>query len=283
EILGVVDEEEIEETIEIIPPEVCPSCGTKLILDGAHLFCENTLSCKPQLIKNIVHYAGRNAMNIEGLSGKTAEKLFEDLDIRHVSSLYTLTKEELIALDKIKEKKAQNLLDAIEDSRKRPLHSFLYALGIPNVGISTARDLEQTFKTLDKIIEAPLEELIQVDDVGEIVAESIMTFFASETIREEIEKLLEQVEIVYEEDKIEDSPFTGKIVVLTGSMEKFKRKDAQERLLTLGAKVTSSVSKNTDYVIYGAEAGSKLTKAQKLGVETLSEEEFLTIIGEHHE
>ncbi len=283
EILGVVDEEETEDTIEIVPPEVCPSCGTKLILDGAHLFCENTLSCKPQLIKNMVHYAGRNAMNIEGLSGKTAEKLFEDLDIRHVSSLYTLTKEELMALDKVKEKKAQNLLDAIEDSRKRPLHAFLYALGIPNVGISTARDLEQTFKTLDKVMEASLDELMQVDDVGEIVAESITTFFSSKTIREEMEKLLEHVEIVYEEVKIIESPFTGKTVVLTGSMEKFKRSDAEKELLTLGAKVASSVSKNTDYVIYGAEAGSKLKKAQELGVKTLSEAEFLDLIGEGHE
>ena len=222
-------------------------------------------------------------MNIEGLSGKTAEKLFEDLDIRHVSSLYTLTKEELMALDKVKEKKAQNLLDAIEDSRKRPLHAFLYALGIPNVGISTARDLEQTFKTLDKVMEASLDELMQVDDVGEIVAESITTFFSSKTIREEMEKLLEHVEIVYEEVKIIESPFTGKTVVLTGSMEKFKRSDAEKELLTLGAKVASSVSKNTDYVIYGAEAGSKLKKAQELGVKTLSEAEFLDLIGEGHE
>ncbi len=282
EILGVVDEEEAEETREIIPPAVCPSCGTPLILDGAHLFCENTLSCKPQLIKNIVHYASRDAMNIDGLSEKTAEKLFEALDIRHVSSLYTLTKDELISLDKIKEKKAQNLLDAINESRKRPLHSFLYALGIPNVGISTARDLEQTFKTLEAIMEAKEEDLVKVSDVGDIVAHSITTFFGSENILEEIKKLLEQVEIIYEEAKIEESPFTGKTVVLTGSLEKFTRKSAEEKLLTLGAKVTSSVSKKTDYVIYGKEAGSKLNKAESLGVATLTEDEFLQKIGDEN-
>lgn len=283
EILGVVDEGEANGTVEIIPPEVCPSCGTTLVLDGAHLFCENTLSCKPQLIKNIVHYASRDAMNIDGLSEKTAEKLFEELEIRHVSSLYTLTKEELMGLDKIKEKKAQNLLDALEESRRRPLHAFLYALGIPNVGISTARDLEKTFKTLEAIREAKEEDLVKVDDVGDIVAESIITFFGSENLMAEIDKLLEHVEILYEEEDITESPFTGKTVVLTGSLEKFTRKSAEERLLTLGAKVTSSVSKKTDYVIYGKEAGSKFKKAQTLGVETLTEEEFLARIGESHE
>ncbi len=283
EILGVVDEEEVTETVEILPPEVCPSCGTPLILDGAHLFCENTLSCKPQLIKNIVHYASRDAMNIDGLSEKTAEKLFEALEIRHVSSLYTLTKDELMSLDKIKEKKAQNLLDAINESRKRPLHAFLYALGIPNVGISTARDLEKTFKTLDAIVAAKEEDLVLVNDVGEIVAKSITTFFASDNIVEEVEKLLEQVKIMYEEKAIQESIFTGKTVVLTGSMEKFKRSDAEAKLLTLGAKVSSSVSKKTDYVIYGVDAGSKLGKAETLGVKTLTEEQFLEIIGEDHE
>ncbi len=280
EILGVVDEEEGRETVDIVPPEVCPSCGTPLIIDGAHLFCENTLSCKPQLIKNIVHYASRDAMNIDGLSEKTAEKLFEALEIRHVSSLYTLTKDELMTLDKIKEKKAQNLLNAIDESRKRPLHAFLYALGIPNVGISTARDLEKTFETLGAIMVATEEELVKVEDVGDIVAKSITTFFASENIVEEVEKLLEQVEIIYEEKVVEESLFTGKTVVLTGSMEKFKRSEAEAKLLTLGAKVSSSVSKKTDYVIYGKEAGSKLTKAESLGVKTLTEEEFLKKIGE---
>ena len=283
EIMGVVDEELEEHVTEILPPKHCPSCGTELIVDGAHLICENTLSCKPQLIKSIVHFSGRDAMNIEGLSEKTVEQLFEKLDIREVSSLYTLTKEELLTLNKVKDKKAENLLAAIENSRERELHAFLYALGIPNVGISTARDLEATFHSLEKVMKATKEELMAVNDVGEIVADSILTFFSSEEIREEIEKLLQHVTLIHEEAEIMESPFTGKTVVLTGSLEKFTRKDAEEKLLSLGAKVTSSVSKKTDYVVYGKEAGSKLTKAQTLGVKTLTEEEFLEMTGEKNE
>lgn len=283
EIMGVVDEKLEEHMTEILPPKHCPSCGTELIVDGAHLICENTLSCKPQLIKSIVHFSGRDAMNIEGLSEKTVEQLFEKLDIREVSSLYTLTKEELLTLNKVKDKKAENLLAAIENSRERELHAFLYALGIPNVGISTARDLEATFHSLEKVMKATKEELMAVNDVGEIVADSILTFFSSEEIREEIDKLLQHVTLIHEEAEIMESPFTGKTVVLTGSLEKFTRKDAEEKLLSLGAKVTSSVSKKTDYVVYGKEAGSKLTKAQTLGVKTLTEEEFLEMTGEKNE
>lgn len=283
EIMGVVDEEMEENVTEILPPEHCPSCGTPLILDGAHLICENTLSCKPQLIKSIVHFSGRDAMNIEGLSEKTVEQMFEKLDIREVSSLYTLTKEDLLTLEKVKDKKAENLLSAIDSARERELHAFLYALGIPNVGISTARDLEARFKTLENVMKATREELLEVSDVGEIVAENILTFFSSEEIREEIGKLLQHVKIIHEETEIIESPFTGKTVVLTGSLEKFTRKDAEEKLLSLGAKVTSSVSKKTDFVVYGKEAGSKLTKAQTLGIATLTEEEFLEMTGEQHE
>ncbi|HBW12350.1 MAG TPA: DNA ligase (NAD(+)) LigA [Proteiniclasticum sp.] len=282
EIMGVVDEEEEREREEILPPSHCPSCGTPLILDGAHYFCENTLSCKPQLIKSIVHFSGRDAMNIEGLSEKTVEQLFEKLDLKELSRLYTLTKEDLLSLDKVKDKKAENLLSAIDASRERPLHAFLYSLGIPNVGISTARDLEAKFKTLEEVMKATKEELLQVPDVGEIVAESILNFFQSEEIREEIGKLLQYVTLQYEETVVTESPFTGKTVVLTGTLTQFTRKDAEERLLTLGAKVTSSVSKKTDFVIYGEEAGSKLTKAESLGVKTLTEAEFLKMSGESH-
>jgi DNA ligase (NAD+) len=282
EIMGVVDEEEEREREEILPPSHCPSCGTPLILDGAHYFCENTLSCKPQLIKSIVHFSARDAMNIEGLSEKTVEQLFEKLDLKELSRLYTLTKEDLLSLDKVKDKKAKNLLSAIDASRERPLHAFLYSLGIPNVGISTARDLEAKFKTLEEVMKATKEELLQVPDVGEIVAESILNFFQSEEIREEIGKLLQYVTLQYEETVVTESPFTGKTVVLTGTLTQFTRKDAEERLLTLGAKVTSSVSKKTDFVIYGEEAGSKLTKAESLGVKTLTEAEFLKMSGESH-
>ncbi|MGB4589816.1 MAG: NAD-dependent DNA ligase LigA [Clostridiaceae bacterium] len=281
EIMSVVDDQMEGERKEIVPPSHCPSCGTELILIGAHYFCENTLSCKPQLVKSIVHYSGRDAMNIDGLSEKTVEQLFEKLDLRDVSALYTLTKLDLMTLDKVKDKKADNLLKAIENSRHRELHSFLYALGIPNVGISTARDLEKTFLTLENVMKATKEELLEVNDVGEIVADSIIAYFKSEKIREEIEKLLHVgIEIKSITKELIESPFTGKTVVLTGTMEKYGRKEAEEKLIALGAKVSSSVSKKTDYVVYGTEAGSKLDKAIELGVKTLTEKEFLDLAGE---
>lgn len=284
EILGTVEEEGASEGTAVSPPTHCPSCGTALILDGAHYFCENSLSCKPQLVKSLGHYASRNAMNIEGLSEKTIEQLFEKLELRSLSALYQLKKEELLGLDKFKDKKAQNLLQAIEASKKRPLADFLYALGIPHVGISTARDLVEHFHTLSAIMDATREELLAVNEIGGVVAENIRTFFADTKIRGEIAAILE-AGVTLEEGAppvAVESPFAGKTVVLTGSLSRFTRKEAEERLLALGAKVTSSVSKRTDLVIYGSEAGSKLEKAQTLGVATLSEAEFLEKAGDGH-
>lgn len=284
EILGTVEEEGASEGTAVSPPTHCPSCGTALILDGAHYFCENSLSCKPQLVKSLEHYASRNAMNIEGLSGKTIEQLFEKRDIRSLSALYRLEKEELLGLEKFKEKKAENLLRAIEASKSRPLADFLYALGIPHVGISTARDLVERFHTLSAIMDATWEELLQVNEIGAVVAENIRTFFADGKIRKEIAAILDAGVVLQEGTPpvAVESPFAGKTVVLTGSLSRFTRKEAEERLLALGAKVTSSVSKKTDLVIYGSEAGSKLEKAQTLGVATLSEADFLEMAGDAH-
>lgn len=279
EILKAVEGESNEEETEIIPPEYCPSCGTKLIEVGAHIFCENTLSCKPQLLKNIVHFASRDAMNIEGLSEKTADQLFDKLNIKNVSDIYSLKEEDLLTLDLFKEKRANNLLDEIEKSKDVTLHAFIYALGIPNVGISTSRDLENEFKTLENIRNASKEELINVPDIGEIVALNILEFFSSDNIKTEIENLLSKginiKEIERNEKKELSSVFTGKTVVLTGAMENFTRKEAKERLLNLGAKVTGSVSKNTDFVVYGKDPGSKYDKAISLNIDTLTEEEFI--------
>ena len=279
EILKAVEGESSGEEIEINPPNNCPSCGTKLIEIGAHIFCENTLSCKPQLLKNIVHFASRDAMNIEGLSEKTAEQLFDKLNIKNVSDIYSLKEEELLTLDFYKEKRANNLLNQIEKSKDVTLHAFIYALGIPNVGISTSRDLETEFKTLDNIRKASKEDLLKVPDVGEIVALNILDFFRSENIKTEIENLLSKginiKEISSDEARDISSEFNGKTVVLTGGLEKFTRNEAKEKLLTLGAKVTGSVSKNTDFVVYGKDPGSKYDKAISLNIKTLTEEEFI--------
>lgn len=278
EIMGTV-QDSIDGSKEILPPETCPACGSHLSLIGAHYFCENTLSCKPQMVKTIVHYGSREAMNIAGFSERTAEQLFEKLDIKSICDLYKLNKEDLIGLEKFGPKKAQNLLDAIENSKNCSLEAFIYALGIQNVGAKTARDLVNTFKSIEGLKNAKFEDLVLVPDVGDIVAQNVMDFFREEKVIQTIDELLALgVNPHFEEKEITESAFSGKTVVVTGTMEKYSRKEIKEKLESLGAKVAGSVSKKTDFVVYGAEAGSKLTKAEELGVKTISEEEFENMI-----
>lgn len=274
EIMGVV-ESSLENATEIKVPETCPACGSHLVLDGAHYFCENTLSCKPQMVKSIVHFACRDAMNIEGFSEKTAEQLFEKLDIRSIADLYKLDYEKLLTLDKFGPKKAQNLLDAVERSKTPELYRFIYALGIPNVGVKTAKDLVNKFKSIEGLKSATFDELVSVQDVGDIVAKCVLEFFQEEKVLATIDELLKLgVNPSFEEKVIVESSFNGKTVVVTGTLQNYSRGEIKAKLESLGAKVSGSVSKKTDYVIAGEEAGSKLTKAQDLGVTVLSEEEF---------
>lgn len=278
EIMGVV-ESSLENTQEITPPTKCPYCDGNVVLNGAHYFCENTLSCKPQLVKTIVHFASREAMNIEGFSEKTAEQLFEKLDIKSISDLYRLNKEDLLSLEKFKEKKATNLLNAVEKSKDCELYAFVYALGIPNVGVKTSKDLVKRFNTLDNIMKANVEELLEVPDIGGIVAECIVGFFKEEQVINTINDLLSLgVKPRYEQIEVSENIFEGKTVVVTGTLENYSRSSIKDKLESLGAKVSGSVSKKTDYVIAGEEAGSKLTKAQELGVTVLSEKDFEDMI-----
>jgi DNA ligase (NAD+) len=280
EIMGAaqaIDDAEIElnETKEIIPPEFCPYCGSKLVLDGVHYFCENTLTCKPQLVKSIVHFGSREAMNIEGFSEKTASQLFEDLDIKSIPELYKLNIDMLLNLDRFGLKKAQNLLDSIEKSKSCDLPSFIYALGIPNVGKKTAQDIVKHFKSLNKLQEATIEQLLQVTDVGEIVANCIVDFFKNDKIKSSIEELLSVgIKPSYVEEEVSDSIFKDKTVVVTGSLNKYSRIEIKEKLEALGAKVSGSVSSKTDYVIYGEAPGSKYDKALELNIKLLKEDEF---------
>ncbi|MDZ5255090.1 NAD-dependent DNA ligase LigA [Clostridium sp. LIBA-8841] len=278
EIMGVVPES-LEGTKEIEEPKVCPACGAHLVHEGVHIYCENTLGCKPQMVKTIVHFAGREAMNIAGFSERTAEQLFEKLDIRDISDLYKLEYEKLLDLDKFGPKKAQNLLDAIEKSKNCTLEAFLYSLGIPNVGVKTAKDLVKRFESLDNLEKATFEELVSVQDVGDIVARSIIEFFKEERTLKVINELLALgVNPHYEKKEVLESPFMGKTVVVTGTLENYSRTSIKEKLESLGAKVAGSVSKKTDFVIAGEAAGSKYDKAKSLGVTILSEEEFENMI-----
>ncbi len=281
EIIGVA-EDSLHKAQAIEPPRQCPSCGSVLVQDGVHLFCENSLSCKPQLVKSIVHFASRDAMNIEGFSEKTAEQLFEKLDIREISDLYHLNKDELLSLEKFKAKKTENLLTAIEKSKTCNLEAFIYALGIPNVGKKTAQDLARAFGSLETVREAAREELLEIPDIGEIVADSILAFFQDDKIQHSIERLL-AAGVKPEQKRVQDldNPFRDKTVVVTGVLQNYGRTEIEKLLTDLGANVSGSVGKKTDYVLAGENPGSKLTKAKVIlesspetNLRIITEEEF---------
>lgn len=279
EIMGVSEVEVEESLMEIEPPKHCPYCGSEVIQQGVHYYCENSLSCKPQLVKSIVHFGSREAMNIAGFSEKTAEQLFEDLDIKSISDLYRITKEDLLKLERFGDKKAQNLLDSIQNSKECDLPSFIYALGISNVGKKTSTDLVKRFKTLDNLRKATFEELLSVEEVGDIVANSIVEFFKDDKIIASIEELLTLgVTPHFEEEVIQENIFNDKTVVVTGSLETYSRNEIKEKLESLGAKVSGSVSKKTDYVIVGKDPGSKYEKAVELNIKIISEDEFKNML-----
>ncbi|MGO1469598.1 MAG: NAD-dependent DNA ligase LigA [Tissierella sp.] len=277
EILGTLPTD--EETFEIELPKECPACGSELVKDGVHIFCPNSLSCKPQLVKRLVHFASRDAMDIAGFNEKTAQKLLEEIDIRDLPEIYEIKYDDLIDLEGFKEKKTNNLLQAIEASKDVSLASFIYSLGINNVGIKTATDLANGFKSLDRLKEARFEELIQVGDIGPIIAESILEFFHDEKILQAIDKLLEEgVTPYYEDLEVKESIFTDKKIVLTGAIEGLSRNDIKEAIEEMGGKVTGSVSKNTDFVIVGESPGSKYNKALELDVDIIDEDRLKNIL-----
>ena len=273
EILGAVPGDTPKAPVE--KPEVCPFCGAHVEHRGVHLYCTNPLSCRPQIISRLAHFASRDAMDIDTFAGKTAEQLFSDLNVATIPELYTLRRERLLDLEGFGEKKAQNLLTALENSKHRPLSAFLNALGIPNVGVKTARDLSLTFGSLEKLRSATFEELVAIEDVGEIVAESVLSFFHDPRISRQIDDL-----IAYGVSPVADraataSPISGKTIVVTGTLPTLSRKEAEDLILDHGGKAAGSVSKKTDYVLAGEAAGSKLTKAKQLGIPVIDEQTLL--------
>ncbi len=273
EILGAVPGDTPKAPVE--KPEVCPFCGAHVEHRGVHLYCTNPLSCRPQIISRLAHFASRDAMDIDTFADKTAEQLFSELNVATIPELYTLRRERLLDLEGFGEKKAQNLLTALENSKHRPLSAFLNALGIPNVGVKTARDLSLTFGSLEKLRNATFEELVAIEDVGEIVAESVLSFFHDPRISRQIDDL-----IAYGVSPVADraataSPISGKTIVVTGTLPTLSRKEAEDLILNHGGKAAGSVSKKTDYVLAGEAAGSKLTKAQQLGIPVIDEQTLL--------
>lgn len=275
EIMGVVDETQTGEEIPV--PTHCPSCNTLLEERGMLLFCPNRKNCKPQIVAKIVHFASRDAMDIESLSVKTATQLVEKFDIHDVSALFDLKFDELVKLEGWQDKKASNLLDSLEKCKDIDLSSFIFALGISNVGKKTARDIAKKYKSLENFRRATRESLIEINDVGEVVADSILEFFTEEG--GVIDALLSKgVKTQEEQVNRTDSYFNGKNVVLTGKLEQMTRDEAGDIIISLGGEVQNAVSKRTDILVAGLKAGSKLEKAKKLGIEIIDEEQFLALI-----
>ncbi len=278
EILGLAEKFDDSKKIEKI--EFCPSCGSKLVDVGPNLYCYNTYACPEQIKERIVHYASRDALNIDGISDKTIDLFYDKLNLRSVADLYDLKYDDLIVLEKFKDKKTNNILNSIEKSKNVSLSKFIFAIGILNVGKKTARDLANKFKTLENLKNATNEDLIEIKDIGEIVANSIIEYFKNEKNIILINKILEKGVKIEELSlkEVKDNFFKDKTIVLTGTLINFKRQELTEILLSLGAKVTESVSKNTDLVVAGVDAGSKLTKAQQLNIKVINEQELIEML-----
>ena len=284
EILG--KETEDHDGTEIVFPDHCPSCKFPVQQIGAHLYCTNKLGCKPQIIARIVHFASRDAMDIEAFSEKTALQLYEQLQVKDPADLYRLDSKDLIELERFGKKKASNLIAALERSKKKDVASFLYALGIPHTGKSTTRMLAEHYDDVETLMQATIPDLLQLPDIGEVVAHSIVTFFADPRVKSIIQRLFTggvRPQKIEKHTVIGDinNFFSQKIVVLTGTFSRITRQQASIKLKSLGAKVTGSVSSQTDIVIAGENPGSKLIKAQALGVTIMKDEDqFLRLLQE---
>jgi len=270
EVLSVV--EHFEKSVDIEKPQFCPACGSELVELGAHIFCRNSLNCKPQIVLKLVHFCSKNACDIEGVSIKTADALYDVLGVNSIAQLFDLTAEDLYKLDKFKDKKVANVLEAIEKSKNVSLEGLIFALGIENVSQKTAKDLANKFGNLENLSKASAEELVQMQDIGEIVAQSIVEFFANPANIYTINKLKEKG--IDPQFKKQTGIFSGKKVVLTGSLEIYTRGQATALIESMGGEIQSSVSKTTTLVIAGEKAGSKKTKAEKLGIEIWDESRF---------
>ena len=276
EIMGLAEKYVYSKEIQI--PEFCPSCGERLVQKGPLLFCVNHQGCKEQIVDKISHFASRDAMNIEGLSEKTAESIYENLGVRNLSDIYKITKDDLLTLEKFKDKKANNVLLSIEKSKLTDLYRFLYALGISEVGVKTAKELAKHFKTLENIKNASVEEIAEINDIGEIIAQNIFNFFKEDYNLKEIEKLFDSGLKIKEENLTShfNSNITNMTFVITGTLSR-PRNEIETIIESLGGKTSSSVSKNTNYVLAGENAGSKLDKAKSLGVKVIDEVQFLNM------
>ncbi|AUO12196.1 NAD-dependent DNA ligase LigA [Priestia megaterium] len=283
EVVNVIEEKRTGAEQEFTMPTHCPECESELVrLEGeVALRCINP-SCPAQIREGLIHFVSRNAMNIDGLGEKVISQLFREQLIKDVADIYTLTKQQLIELERMGEKSADNLIAAIETSKENSLERLLFGLGIRHVGAKAAKTLAQHFETIDKLTKATYDELVAINEIGAKMAEAIVAYFTQEEVQELIHELKEYgVNLTYKGPKLVsvenvDSVFAGKTVVLTGKLEQLSRNEAKAQIEALGGKVTGSVSKKTDLVVAGEEAGSKLIKANELEIEVWDEARLLT-------
>ena len=276
EILGST---EITENCKDIPkPEVCPYCGSTLTETGANLFCPNT-RCRPRVIAKLANFACKNGMNIDGFSAMTAGQLFDELGAENYSDLYTLDREKVEKLDGFGKLKTDNLFSAIEKSKNVGFANFIFALGIDNVGKKTAGDLAKKFGDLQSLKSAGYDDLLAVEDIGGVIAQAVYDYFRNEDNIRELDRLSELgIKIAPPKSSGKNGIFVGEKVVLTGTLNSFKRDDAARMIEELGGEIMSSVSKNTTLVIAGENAGGKLDKARALGIRIIDENEFEKLI-----
>ncbi|PHM46189.1 NAD dependent DNA ligase [Xenorhabdus mauleonii] len=287
QVVGVVSEHRPAESQEVLFPENCPVCGSEIerVEGEAVARCTGGLFCAAQRKEALKHFVSRRAMDVDGMGEKIIEQLVDKEYVKTPADLFRLTAGILTGLDRMGPKSAQNVINALEHAKKTTFARFIYSLGIREVGEATAANLVSHFGTLEKLRAADTEALVAVQDVGGVVASHVVNFFNEPHNQTVIEDLVNNIGIHWESaeslplDEI-DSPFTGKIVVLTGSLNRLSRDEAKDKLTALGAKVTGSVSKKTDLVIAGEAAGSKLAKANELGISVIDEEEMIRLLGE---
>lgn len=275
EILGVA--EHTENSIAIPKPDKCPVCGSPLRFDDVFIYCTNEDSCVSRIVSALQHFCSKDCMDIEGLSEKTLEQLYHELGVRKFSDLYRLKKEQLLTLDGFKETKAQNVIDAILKSKNTELWRFIHALGISGIGKKASKQLCDYFATIDGIRGAKIEEIIQIDDFGEITARNVVEYFEDAENAKLLDELL-SFGFNFETAIKNAGALSGEVVVVTGTLINFKRSVAQSLISEHGGEVADSVSKRVTLVVAGESAGSKLDKARALGIKVIDEEEFVKII-----
>ena len=275
-ILGAVSH--AEGSVPVQKPTVCPACGSPVEEVGANLFCTNR-HCPPRIVQKLTHYCSKNAADVEGMSEATLALLHERRGVSNFSDLYALTKESFAELEGFKEKKIDNLLSAIDASRHIPLDRFLYAIGIDGIGRVAARDLA-AFGSVEAVAALTAEQLVALENVGDVTANSVLRYFADEENKAELARLKAAGVVPFVEKRVTEGAFAGENVVLTGGLASMTRSEAQQKIEALGGTAQSSVTRKTTLVIAGTDAGSKLEKARALGIRILDEQEFLAMLGE---